>query len=387
MPEATLYRVEGILCAMAAYGAGKTSWVEVSRGALQANFEAVSTHAGTAVCAVVKSNAYGSGLVECARIFHHAGARMVAVTRVEEARELRDAGVTADILVLAPPLREALGLAITMDCALVLSDGGDVEPYAAAAKAVGRRARVHLKIDTGMGRLGVRPEHAPGIASRVALSDNLSLEGVWTHFADAGGPTGRQQLDTFLGVRSILHHYAPRAIMHVANSAGTIALPDARLDMVRVGTLLYGQDPVGAHAPFALRDPFTWLAAVVSVRELPAGQPVGYGGEWRAKVPTRVATLPIGYADGFGLQPAARSESISEAARIGARVAAVALGGRPSPRFVWFGERKAPVVGRIAMQEVTVRVDGIAGVEPGSIARIPARRLLVGAGIERVYVP
>ncbi|MGH3868138.1 MAG: alanine racemase [Pseudonocardiaceae bacterium] len=372
---------------MVAHWSGKTSWVEVSRGALQANFEAVREHAGTAVCAVVKSNAYGSGLVECATIFHRAGARMVAVTRVEEARELRDAGVAADILVLAPPPRDALGFAIEMNCALALADGGDVEPYAAAAKAVGRPARVHLKIDTGMGRLGVRPEQAPAIASQVASSDDLSLEGIWTHFAHAAGPAGCQQLDRFLSVRPALVSYAPRAILHTANSAATIALPAARLDMVRVGTLLYGQNPVGARAPFALRDPFEWQATVVSVRELPAGQPVGYGGEWRAKVPTRVATLPIGYADGFGLEPAARTESIAEAARISARVAAVALRRRPSPRFVWFGERKAPVVGRIAMQEVTVQVDGIAGIEPGSVARIPARRLLVGAGIERVYVP
>jgi alanine racemase len=372
---------------MEGLGSGRTSWVEVSRGALQANFDAVRKYAGTAVCAVVKANAYGCGLIECATIFHRAGARMVAVTRVEEARALRDAGVAADILVLAPPPREALRQAIDMNCALALGDGSDVEPYAEAAKAAGRPARIHLKIDTGMGRLGIRPEHAPAIASRIAGSDELSLEGIWTHFSDAAGPSARMQLDRFLAVRAALGRYAPRAIMHAANSAGTIALPAARLDMVRVGTLLYGQDPAGASAPFALKDPFAWHATAVSVRELPAGATVGYGGEWRAKSPTRVATLAVGYADGFGLEPAARSESMTEAARLGGRVAAVALGRRPSPRFVWFGDRKAPVVGRIAMQEVTVDVDGIAGVRPGSVARLPARRLLVSPGIERVYVP
>lgn len=372
---------------MGAHGSGKTSWVEVSRGALQTNFEAVRKLAGTAVCAVVKSNAYGCGLVECATLFHRAGARMVAVTRVEEARQLRDAGVAADILVLAPPPREALHTAIDMNCALALADGADVERYAEAAAKVGRPARIHLKIDTGMGRLGVRPEHAPAIASRVAGTDDLSLEGVWTHFADAAGPTGRPQLDRFLAVRAALGRYAPRAILHAANSAATIALPGARLDMVRVGTLLFGQDPAGTRAPFALNDPFAWHATVVSVRELPAGASVGYGGEWKAKAPTRVATLAVGYADGFGLEPVARSESLTEAARLGGRVAAVALHRRPSARFVWFGERKAPVIGRVAMQEVTVQVDGIPGVEPGSVARLPARRILVGPAIERVYVP
>ena len=365
----------------------KTSWVEVSTGALQANYESVRKLAGTAVCAVVKANAYGCGLVESATVFHRAGARMVAVTRIEEARQLRDAGVAADVLVLAPPPRDALRVAIDMNCALPLSDGSDVEPYAQAAKAAGRPARVHLKIDTGMGRLGVRPEHAPAIASRIAASDNLSLEGVWTHFADAAGPSGRAQLDRFLAVRAALGRYAPRALLHAANSAGTIALPAARLDMVRVGTLLYGQSPAGIDASFPLRDPFAWHATVVSVREVPAGATVGYGSEWKARVATRVATLAIGYADGFGLEPAARSESITEAARIGGRVAAVALGRKQSPRFVWFGDRKAPVVGRIAMQEITVQVDGVPGVVVGTPARIPARRLVVSPSIERVYVP
>ncbi len=368
-------------------GPGKTSWVEISRDALQHNFEAVRRLAGNAMCAVVKANAYGCGLVECASLFHRAGARMVAVTRVEEARILRDAGVAADVLILAPPPRDALRSAIDMNCALALSDGADIEAYAEAGQQAGRPARVHLKIDTGMGRLGVRPEHAPGVASRVAASHSLSLEGIWTHFADAAGPSGRIQLERFIGVRAALGRYAPRAILHAANSAATLALPGARLDMVRVGTLLYGQQPAGVDAPFPLKDPFAWHASVVSVRDLPAGATVGYGSEWRAKSPTRVATLAVGYADGFGLEPAARSESITEAARLGGRVAAVALHRRPSPRFVWFGGRKAPVVGRIAMQEVTVQVDGIPGVEPGTAARIPARRLLVDASIERVYVP
>jgi alanine racemase len=157
--------------------------------------------------------------------------------------------------------------------------------------------------------------------------------------------------------------------------------------MVRVGTLLYGQDPAGVRAPFRLMDPFAWHATVVSARDLPAGATVGYGSEWRAKERTRVATLPVGYADGFGLEPAARSESFAEAARVGGRVAAVALRRRPSLRYVLFGTRRAPVVGRIAMQEVTVRIDGIPAIEPGSVARLPARRVLVNPAIERIYVP
>jgi alanine racemase len=239
-----------------------------------------------------------------------------------------------------------------------------------------------------MGRLGVRPEHAPGVASRVASLPDLALEGVWTHFADAAQrDVALRQLERLLAVRGALGRYAPRAILHAANSSATIALPAARLDMVRVGTLLYGQDPAGVRAPFPLADAFAWHATVVSVRDLPAGATVGYGREWRAKERARVATLAVGYADGFGVDPAARSESMMEAARVGGRVAAVALKRRATPRVVWFGDQSAPVVGRIAMQEVSVLVDGLPDVRVGSTARIPARRLLVGAHIERVYVP
>ena len=364
----------------------RTTWVEVSRGALARNFVAVRQHAATPLCAVVKANAYGCGLLECALIFHRAGAKALAVTRVEEARELRDAGVAADILILAPPPRELLVEAFTMNCAVCLADGADVDAYADAARAAGRPARIHLKIDTGMGRLGVRPEHAPGVAQRISAAGGLTLDGAWTHFADAAGPSGRAQLDRFLAVRGAVQRYAPRAIFHAANSAATLALPASRLDMVRVGTVLYGQSPAGVSAPFKLDDAFSWHAVVVAVRDLPAGATVGYGGEWHAKQPARVATLAVGYADGFGVEPAARSESLGEAARIGGRVAAVALGRRSSPRFVWFGSRTAPVVGRIAMQEVSVLVDDLPDVRVGSVARIPARRLLVGAHVDRVYV-
>jgi alanine racemase len=365
----------------------RTTWVEISRGALQKNYAAVKRHAGTAVCAVVKANAYGAGLVETASIFHRAGARMLAVTRVEEARELRDAGIAADILILAPPPRQLLAEAFAMNCAVALSDGTDVDPYAESARTAGRPGRVHLKVDVGMGRLGVRPEHALGVASRIVASPDLALEGVWTHFPDAAGETGRRHLERFLSVRGALGRYAPRAILHAANSAATLALPASRLDMVRVGTLLYGQHPVGAQAPFPLAESFSWHATVVSVRDLPAGATVGYGSEWRAKVPTRVATLPIGYVDGFSLEPSARSESIVEAAKAGGRIAAVALRRRETKRFVWFDSEVAPVVGRVAMQETTVSLEDIKGVKVGSIARIPARRLLVGPHIERVYVP
>jgi alanine racemase len=234
-----------------------------------------------------------------------------------------------------------------------------------------------------MGRLGVHPDEAADVARRVA--EWATLDAVWTHFADAAGRSGRRQLERFLAVRDRVRAAGLSPLFHAANSAATIALAGARLDMVRVGTLLYGQLPPGVpRAPFPLRDAFAWYARVAAVRDLPAGTAIGYGGEWRARRRTRVATLPVGYADGLGLEPVARSASVAEAARAGGRVAAAMVRPERSLRAVYFGEKRAPVLGRIAMQEITVSLEGIDAVEVGSIARIPCRRLLVNPQILRV---
>jgi len=364
---------------------GATSWVEISLDALRANFDAVAKYAGVPICAVVKANAYGHGLVPVARTFAEAGARMLAVTRWEEARDVRRAGITAPLLLLTPIPAEVAAEAIGSDVTLCVASPADIEALEAGAREAGRTAHVHLKIDTGMGRLGVADAEAVATAQRLSDSEHISLEGVWTHFAAAGTPAGRKQLDRFEKVRGALGKHAARAIVHAANSAATIALPAARYDMVRVGTLLYGLQPPNVRAPMPLQDPFTWYARVLSIRTVEAGGTVGYGSEWRATRPTRVATIAVGYADGFGLEPSARTESFTEAAKAGARLALVASKRRPSQRAVTIAGRRAPVVGRISMQQATIAIGGISGIRVGDAVAVPARRLLVSPAIERVY--
>jgi alanine racemase len=300
---------------------------------------------------------------------------MLAVTRIEEAAELRAAGIGARILILAPvpePNR-----AIDLECEISVGSRDQIT-------SLPQRARTHLIVDTGMGRLGVKESEAVDAARAIAA--RATLASVWTHFADGAGRSGHGQLARFGSVVRALRATGISAPTHASNSAATLALPDARFDMVRVGTLLYGQDPPGARAPWKPRDPFAWYARVIAVRNVDAGATVGYGSEWRAPEPTRVATLPVGYVDGFVLEPAARTESVKETARAAARIAARATGMRRSPRVVYFGERLAPVVGRIGMQLVTVDVSGLAEVAEGSIARVPARRLVVNPSIERIAV-
>jgi alanine racemase len=346
----------------------RTTWVEVSREALARNLASVAGHAGVAVCAVVKSNAYGHGLVEAARAFASAGAAMLGVSRLEEARALRGAGIDAPVLIMMPVPDP--GEAVKLDCDIMV---GSSEGIAGVPSG----ARVHLKVDTGMGRLGIQPHDTMNAAR--AIREHASLEAIWTHFADAAGDSGPRQLETFASVVGSLRSGGMKVVAHAANSAGVLALPDARFDMVRVGTLLYGQDPPGARAPWPHADTFAWYARVASVRTVPPGTHVGYGSEWTAKRASRLATIPVGYADGYLVQPHARTPS----GRSVARTLAGAL--RTADRVVSFDGVEAPVVGRVAMQAITADVTDLPDVRAGTIARVPARRLMVSAAIERVY--
>lgn len=351
-----------------------TTWVEVSRAALVANYRSVAAFAGVPVCAVVKGNAYGHGLVETARVFAGAGAPLLAVTRIEEVELLRNAGIATPVLLLTPAL-DAVGAAPL--CEITVTSWSEIEKLPSGA-------RVHLKVDTGMGRIGFLQEDALRAASAVAGKANLVA--VWTHFAQSGGKSGKRQLERFLRVRDEIRSSGIKCKFHAANSAATLARPESRLDMVRIGTLLYGENPGRLRAPFPLQDPFAWYARVAAVREIAAGTTVGYGGEWKARRRMRVATLPVGYRDGIDLHPLIRTETLAEAMRMGAILAAVALRIRPTFRYLMFGETRAPIVGRIGMQQITVSLEGLDEISVGSIARIPARRLLVSPDIPRVYI-
>jgi len=352
----------------------RSTWVEIDVSALRHNYRLVSEHAGTPICAVVKANGYGHGLEIAARAFA-SDAIALAITRIEEARALRAAGIEAPLLILAPVTdpREAVAL----NCEISV---GSAEQIAELPS----EARAHLIADTGMGRLGLQVAEVPDAAK--AIASRATLSSVWTHFADAAGPIGKEQLTRFEGLVHAMRTVGITCPVHASNSAGVLALPGARFDMVRVGTLLYGQNPPGASAPWTPRDPFAWYARVVAVRTIPAGSTVGYGAEWQAKRPTRVATLPVGYVDGFILEPVARSESARESFRAAGRLAARAMKVRESPRAVFFGDRKAPVLGRIGMQLVSVDVTDMPDVGEGAVARIPGRRLLVDPLIERITV-
>lgn len=345
---------------------------------------------GTKLLAVVKANAYGLGAREAARVFVSGGADMLGVATPEEGIFLREAGIEAPILVFVPLMPEDAWTAARFALTATVVDKEGAMALAKAADCAGLRVRVHLKVDTGLGRLGVLPAQAVYVAEEVFKLPGLYLEGVYTHLADAGfrDRLTRRQFDRLVSVREALREAGFEVpLYHVCNSAATVRFPDMHLDMVRVGTLLYGQY-VGKRGNFTLelKNPVKVKARIVQVKQLPAGSTVGYGTQHRLKRESRVAVIPVGYADGLGIVPQPRPRSFADLWRWLAKLVLGWLGLRQEAQVVSPEGRKIPVLGRIGMQLSVVDVSRFPHLDKGDEIEIKMRRLLISPLFPRVYL-
>jgi alanine racemase len=298
---------------------------------------------GTELMAVVKADGYGHGDVAAAKAALEAGASWLGVALVEEGVGLRDAGIRAPVLLLSecPPgsEKEALAAALTPT---VYSEAG-LAGLAEAVQALGQPAAVHVKVDTGMHRVGLTPERAAAFAAAVAES-GMKVEGVWTHFAraeDTEQATTAEQLERFRAVLAQLRAggIEPR-YRHAANSAAAMAYPDSHLDLVRVGIAMYGISPGPAlDGRLPLRPAMSLRSRVSFVQRLAAGQAVSYGHRYRLERDATLATVPVGYADGY-------LRSLSNVGRVLIR------------------GRRCPVAGVVTMDQLIVDC-GDEAVEPG----------------------
>ena len=302
----------------------------------------------TAVMAVVKADGYGHGAVPAARAAIAGGATWLAVSSVPEGIELRKAGIPEPILNLGYTPPAALSAAIAANLALTVYDRDGLALLKTAATEIG----VHVKVDTGMHRLGATPEEAIRLATEVHADANLRLEGFWTHFADADRDLAftTQQLRIFLDARaSLVRAGVTGFISHAANSAAILRLPEARLDLVRAGLILYGVRPVSTWSDLAsLRPALTWQTIVTNVVSLPAGESVGYGRRYTAKQPGRVATIAAGYADGLQWRAAKNGCAIIRGTR-------------------------APFAGSISMDQAALDVAGVPHVQVGDVVTLIGR--------------
>jgi alanine racemase len=334
----------------------------VYTGAVQRNCArlAAELEGGAELCAVVKADAYGLGAAPaCAVAAVEGGASMLAVAAGAEAKELRDAGLDVPVLTMGALSAEELGVALEAASEVAVWERGFLDAVAARGRALGIRPRVHVKYDTGMGRLGERdPRAVTKLLRAAAAEEGVELAALWTHFATADEPGSRffdEQLARFGELADAARAEHPGLRLHAANSAATLRDPASHFDMVRCGVAIYGLDPFQEDpAPRRLEPALELRSYLAAVKRFERGASAGYGQSWRAHQETWVGVVPIGYGDGVSRDLTNNAE--------------VLLGGR-----------RYPVVGTISMDNLTIDLGPETDLEVGEEVT------LIGAqGSERI---
>ena len=312
--------------------------VEVRLARLAENFRAIQAAVKPAtVMPIVKANAYGHGLVDVARHLVGLGTTSLGVALLEEAIMLREAGVTLPILVMGGIFGDQIPVFLRHGLTLTASSIDKLRQIDDVARDLGVTAKVHLKIDTGMERIGVHYYNAEGLLERAAECRHCVVEGIYSHFANADAAdlgSARLQLSRFLDVLQWYDkHGVKPPVRHIANSGAILQLPESHLDLVRPGILLYGVYPSAeVRHTIAVRPALTWKSGVVYFKVVKPGHPVSYGSTWQSDHPVRIVTVPVGYGDGYF--------------RALSNVAQVIIRGR-----------KYPVVGRVCMDQIMVNLE------------------------------
>ena len=328
------------------------TWVEVSETALVSNInkikQTISTAGAPTLLGVVKANAYGHGAAWAAKILVREGARYLAVAMLSEAIELREAGITAPILVLGVTPSERLFVSdlLYYDLTQTVTDFDTAVAYSVTARALNKTLKCHLKLDTGMGRLGFKDVQSATSAARLP---NLELEGVFTHFAVSDTPDGgaytRTQFERFTAMVNDIERNTrrPFALCHTSNTGATLDYPETHLDMVRPGLMLYGFPTTAGLTPV-----MELKSRISQVKALAVGESVSYGRRFTADRPTTIAILPCGYADGL-------ARTLSNKLRV--RLNGVTV----------------PQIGSICMDMCMLDVTDAPNIKPGDIATVFGR--------------
>lgn len=324
------------------------SWIEIDLAALTDNVRRFRKMAGSncLIMPALKADAYGHGAEECARAALAGGAERIGVATCREGQLLREAGIGVPIQILGASLPEEVKIAVKYNLTMSLHDLDIARLVSIEAALNDRTVPVHLKIDTGMGRLGILPENAVKAAQEAFCLPGIRLEGVFMHFADASDDAySREQLRRFnhacfqlerLGITGFLRH--------AASASAAILYPEARFDLIRPGSGIYGYlSPAWLQEQFPLRPVMSWKSAIIQLKNYPSGSNLGYNRTFTTRRPTRVAVLPVGYADGYRREFSNRAQVIIRGMR-------------------------APVVGIVSMDYTMVDVTELPDVDTGAEA-------------------
>ena len=319
-----------------------STWAEINLNNLADNFRGIKQRIGPGVktLVAVKANAYGHGAVLVSRRLLAEGADMLGVAAVSEVAELREAGIQAPVLLLGCTLPEAIGPALDLGARLTVCDIECARRVAEAARARKEPTAVHVKVDTGMGRIGVRWSEAREFVQAVAAMEGLVVEGIFTHFATADEADKYFTYHQIARFQEIIESLARAGIAiplrHAANSSAVMDCPESYLTMVRPGLILYGLHPGGGVSQSIPIKPVLCLKTrIMFVKEIEPGETVSYNRRFTARRRSRVVTLPIGYADGLSRDLSNRGQGIG-------------------------GVRRAPIIGTICMDQTVIDVSEVA---------------------------
>jgi alanine racemase len=315
----------------------KNLWLEIDLTAIEGNVGQFIERTAVRVMAVVKANGYGHGLVESARAVIGAGAAFCGIARVEEGLELRRAGIEAPILVMGRTADSEIAQAVVEGLHLTVFHAEQIAVLSTAARISGQPALIHVKVDTGMSRLGISPREAPIFFKHLADTSGIQVEGIFTHLARADEPeepTTAEQENLFRTVIDTLDDAGLRPpLAHAANSAGALTRPSVRFDMIRAGIAIYGLEPFRDRPlPDGFRPAMSWKARLVQVRKFPPGTGVSYGHEYTTTKDELIGVVPVGYGDGFR---------------------------RVSGNEVLVHGKRVPVRGRVCMDQLMVGLDEV----------------------------
>ncbi len=287
---------------------GRNTWAEIDLAQLRVNINALSDLAGTKMLVIVKANAYGHGMVECARTAEECGVHMLGTATIGEALLLRENGIKTDILLVAAYapdeietiIKAGLHFPVWLEEHLTLIDH--------ITKTLGIKAHAHLKIDSGMGRIGVFPEQSLRFARYLNDHDHIIFEGVYSHFHSADDDdltTTKDQLEIFEAcIKELEDHKIRPPLVHMANSPGLLRLAESRFDMVRSGKITYGEPHEGpCDMPSAIKPILQWKAKLVSIKTFPKDHPISYGAHYKTYEGEHIGIVPVGHADGWHRVP------------------------------------------------------------------------------------
>lgn len=323
--------------------------IRIDTGALQVNYGLIQKIAGdrVPVMAMVKADAYGHGMIMAARAFAQAGCANFGVAELREGVQLRQAGIAGDIFVTLGFAAEGVELLFRHALTPVIYSVEAAQILADKARALGREIGVHVKVDSGMSRLGILPEDLSSFLDTLSTLPGLRVAGIMSHFPESDNPDAASTERGFAAFsaacRTIKNRYT--TVCHIANSGAVLNFPDTCCDMVRAGIALYGYFPEGRLAPanprkVELIPAMSFMTRILQVKTLPAGAGVSYGHTFRARQQTKIAVIPVGYEDGYSRQLSNRGEVLVHGQRV-------------------------PVRGRVCMNMCMVEVTGVAGVRAG----------------------